>query len=165
MLAIARQRAADQGIVVTFRPGDAHKLEFADRSFDVVISLRMIMHAPRWMACVSELCRVADQLVILDYPSSRSVAWWQSLGRRLRAALGGTTEPYRVFSHAEIEAALARSGYRVRSVHRQFVLPIAVHKTINSPRFTVTVENWLDRVGLLRLFGSPVTLVAERCEL
>ncbi len=123
------------------------------------------MHTPRWADCVAELCRVADQLVILDYPSARSVAWLQSLGRRAIAAVGGRTEPYRVFSHAKVVDALRRSGFRVRSVHRQFVLPIAVHKAINSPRFTVTVEGWLDRIGLLRLFGSPVTLVAERCEL
>lgn len=165
MLAIARQRAADQGIAVTFRTGDAHTLEFRDRSFDVVISLRVIMHTPRWTDCVAELCRVADQLVILDYPSSRSVAWWQSLGRRLIAAVGGKTEPYRVFSPAQIEEALDRAGFRVRSVHRQFVLPIAVHKLVNSPQFTITIEGWLDRIGLLRRFGSPVTLVAERCEL
>lgn len=165
MLAIARHRAAEQGIAVTFRTGDAHALTFADRSFDVAISLRVIMHTPRWTECVAELCRVADQLVILDYPSSRSAALWQSLGRRLLAAAGGRTEPYRVFSHAQIESALQRSGFRVRSVHRQFVLPIAVHKRINSLRFTVTVEDWLDRIGLRRLVGSPVTLVAERCEL
>lgn len=165
MLAIARQRAAEQGLAVGFRAGDAHRLDFPDRSVDVVISLRVIMHTPRWADCVAELCRVADQLVILDYPSARSVAWLQSLGRRAIAAVGGRTEPYRVFSHAQVVDALRRSGFRVRSVHRQFVLPIAVHKAINSPRFTVTVEGWLDRIGLLRLFGSPVTLVAERCEL
>lgn len=165
MLAIARQRAVEQGVRVTFAPGDAHALEFKDRSFDVVISLRVIMHTPRWEQCVAELCRVADQLVILDYPSSRSVAWLQSIGRRLLAALGGRTEPYRVFSHRQIEEALDRSGFRLRSVHRQFVLPIALHKAINSRRFTLTVEEWLDRLGVLRLLGSPVTLVAERCAL
>lgn len=165
MLAIARQRAADLGAHVTFATGDAHALQFGDRSFDVVISLRVIMHTPRWVECVGELCRVADQLVILDYPSSRSVAWFQSLSRRIVAAMGGKTEPYRVFAHADIEAALAKAGFRVRSIHRQFVLPIALHKAIGSRRFTVTIEDWLDRAGLLALFGSPVTLVAERCAL
>lgn len=165
MLGIARQRAAEQGAEVTFAVGDAHALQFADRSFDVVISLRVIMHTPRWAECVGELCRVADQLVILDYPSARSVAWFQSLSRRIVAAVGGKTEPYRVFSHADIETALDRAGFRVRSIHRQFVLPIALHKAIGSRRFTVTVEDWLDRIGLLALFGSPVTLVAERCAL
>jgi hypothetical protein len=51
----------------------------------------------------------------------------------------------------------------VRTVHRHFVLPIALHKAVGSRRFTVAVEGWLERLGLLRLFGSPVTVVAERC--
>jgi hypothetical protein len=42
-------------------------------------------------------------------------------------------------------------------------LPIALHKAIGSRRFTISTERLLDRAGLLKLFGSPVTLVAERC--
>jgi SAM-dependent methyltransferase len=163
MLGIARQRAVEQGVSVTFATGDAHALQFNDRSFEVVVSLRVIMHTPRWLDCVGELCRVADQLVILDYPSSRSVAALQSLVRRVVAAVGGKTEPYRVFAHADVEAALKRSGFRIRSSHRQFVLPIALHKAIGSRGFTVGLEGWLDRIGVLALLGSPVTLVAERC--
>jgi 2-polyprenyl-3-methyl-5-hydroxy-6-metoxy-1,4-benzoquinol methylase len=163
MLAIARQRATEAGAAIAFRAGDAHALDFQDRSFDVVISLRVIMHTPRWTDCVGELCRVADQLVILDYPSSRSIALVQSTARRVLAARGRRTEPYRVFSRRQIEDALGRSGFRIRSVHRQFVLPIALHKAVGSKRFTIAVERWLERLGLLRLFGSPVTVVAERC--
>lgn len=165
MLAVAQQRAREQGATVTFKVGDAHKLEFADRSFDVAISLRVIMHTPRWTDCVTELCRVADQLVILDYPSARSVARLQSWARWLVATFGGATEPYRVFTDAEVAGALERGGFRVRSVHRLFVLPIALHKAVGSPRLTLAVEEWLDRIGLLKWLGSPVTLVAERCEL
>ena len=68
-----------------------------------------------------------------------------------------------MFSFRQIDDALRRSGFRVRAVHRQFVLPIALHKAVGSRRFTVAVEGWLARLGLLRLFGSPVTVVAERC--
>jgi ubiquinone/menaquinone biosynthesis C-methylase UbiE len=163
MLAIARQRAIDEGAAIDFCTGDAHALAFADRAFDVVISLRVIMHTPRWADCVSELCRVANQLVILDYPSSRSTALIQSKLRQVLAAAGRPTEPYRVFSYREVEQVLRRSGFRVRAVNRQFVLPIALHKAVGSRRFTVTVEGWLARLGLLCLFGSPVTVVAERC--
>jgi ubiquinone/menaquinone biosynthesis C-methylase UbiE len=165
MLAVARQRAAEEGARITFAIGDAHHLEFPDRSFDVVVSLRVIMHTPKWADCLAELCRVADQLVIIDYPSGRSLARIQSLARRFVASVGGKTEPYRVFSDRQIAEVLERSGFRVRSVHRQFVLPIALHKAINSRRFTMIVEGWLERLGALRLLGSPVTLVAERCAL
>ncbi len=163
MLAIARQRAAEQSLRITFQRGDAHALDFPDRSFDAVVSFRMLMHTPQWTRCVAELCRVAERLVIVDYPSATSVALFESLTRRAAHALGAKTEPYRVFTHGTITEAFDRNGFRIRSVHRQFVLPIAFHKAIRSRRLTLWSENLLNHAGLLKPFGSPVTLVAERC--
>ena len=163
MLAVARRRANDEHLTVTFTAGDAHQLDFPDRSFDVVISLRVLMHAPAWRRCIGELCRVATSLIVVDYPSATSFASLQAMGRRVIHACGGRTEPYRVLSDRAVAAELARAGFRVRSVHRHFFLPIAVHKGIGSARFTTASRAVFDRLGLLRLFGSPVTLVAERC--
>lgn len=163
MLAVARQRAADESVNIRFIRGDAHALEFGDRAFDAVVSLRVVMHSPKWRSVVSEICRVADRLVVLDYPSRWSFAAVQSAFRRVLSALGVRTEPYRVFSDHEVADALTVAGFRVRSVHRQFVLPIAFHKFLGSRRLTLAIEALLDRIGLLRIFGSPVTLVAERC--
>jgi ubiquinone/menaquinone biosynthesis C-methylase UbiE len=163
MLAIARTRAAAEGAHIRFLIGDVHALDFPDRSFDVTVCLRVLMHSPAWRHSLAELCRVADRLVILDYPSKCSAALLQSLWRRVLHALGGRTEPYRVFSQAEIVQALTRAGFRVRSVHRQFVLPISFHTAFRSRRLTMRLEGVLDRLGLLKCFGSPVTLVAERC--
>ena len=163
MLAIARKRAADEGANIRFMVGDVHAIDFPDRSFDVAVCLRVLMHSPKWRLCVAELCRVADRLVILDYPAKRSVARIESAWRGVLHAIGMKTEPYRTFTHAEIDEAFTRAGFRVRSTHRQFVLPIAFHKLLHSRRTTVFIEDLLDRMGLLKLFGSPVTLVAERC--
>jgi ubiquinone/menaquinone biosynthesis C-methylase UbiE len=164
MLAIARQRAAEQMITaIKFQRGDAHALDFADRSFDAVVSLRLLMHAPQWKRCIAELCRVAERLVIVDYPSATSVALFESLARRVMHSAGIKTEPYRVFTGGAIDDAFDRNGFRIRSVHRQFVLPIAFHKAIGSRRFTTSTERLLDHARLLKHFGSPVTLVAERC--
>ncbi|HVH26520.1 MAG TPA: methyltransferase domain-containing protein [Vicinamibacterales bacterium] len=163
MLAVARRRAAAEGVPVRFLVGDAHALEFPDRAFDVAVCLRVIMHAPEWRRCIGELCRVADRLVVVDYPSAHSVAAIESAVRRVAHTLGWKTEPYRVFTHRTIAEAFARHGFRIRSMHRQFVLPIAFHKAIGSLRFTRAIEGLLDRAGLLGWFGSPVTLVAERC--
>ena len=162
MLEIARRRAASQNLRLRFLIADAHSLEFADRSFDVAISLRVLMHTPKWRQCVAELCRVADRLVTIDYPSATSFAVIESLVRRVTYALGAKTEPYRVFRDRSIARELEKSGFSVRSVHRQFALPIAFHKMCGSRRFTRFVEGFFDRLGLLRVFGSPVTLVAER---
>ena len=164
MLAIARKRAAEQLLTtIKFQRGDAHALDFADRSFDAVVSFRMLMHTPEWKRCVAELCRVAERLVIIDYPSATSVALFESLARRAAHSVGSNTEAYRVFTHRTIADAFGRNGFRIRSVHRQFVLPIALHKAIGSRRFTLWTEHRLDDLGLLKPFGSPVTLVAERC--
>ena len=163
MLAIARRRAETQGLQVKFLRGDAHELDFPDRSFDVAISLRVLTHTPHWRRCIAELCRVADRLVIIDYPSASSVARFESDWRKLRHRIGARTEPYQVFSHKEISDAFDRSGFTIRSVHRQFVLPIALHKMFRSRKLTLMVEGFLDRIHLREIFGSPVTLVAERC--
>src|SRR6185436_9956754 len=162
MLAIARERAQGAARTIHFMQRDAHALEFADRSFDVAISLRVLMHSPRWRVALSELCRVASRRVIFDYPSATSAALLQSAFRRLAARGGVKTEPYRVFTNSDITAALAASGFQIRNVHRQFVLPIAVHKAVGSRGATTRVEALLDRAGLLQLFGSPVTVMAER---
>jgi len=163
MLAIARKRAEAEFVRIRFERGDAHALDFPDRSFEAVVSFRLLMHAPQWRQCLAEMCRVSDRLVIIDYPSATSVAFFESSARRLAGAAGLKTEAYRVFTRATIAAALDENGYRIRSMHRQFVLPIAFHKLIGSRRFTMWIEDLLDRIGLLKPFGSPVTLVAERC--
>ncbi len=164
MLRVAVERAAAAGVAVRFEVGDAHALAFPDRSFDAAVSLRVLMHTPDWRRCLGELCRVSRSRVVFDYPSATSAAAIQALGRRMVAATGRTVEAYRVLRGGAIRAVLEAHGFRVKGVHRQFVLPIAVHKLIGSRGFTEGVERVLAAVGLLRLFGSPVTVVAERCE-
>lgn len=163
MLAVARQRAAGQHLDVAFAQGDVHALDFADESFDLVVCLRVLMHTPGWRRSVGELCRVARRRVVVDYPSASSAAAVQSAVRRLMFALGRRTEPYRVFTDGAIAREFRSHGFEIRGVHRQFVLPIALHKAIGSPRFTASIERALERVGFLGIFGSPVTIVAERC--
>jgi len=163
MLRVARERAADQNLAVTFAPGDAHALPFADRSFDVVVCLRVLMHTPGWRRCIGELCRVARTRVVLDYPALRSAAALHAAVRRVSAACGLPREAYRVLGDRAVRRELAVHGFAVRGVSRQFVMPIAVHKRIGSRGFTERFERGLAAAGLLRVFGSPVTVLAERC--
>jgi ubiquinone/menaquinone biosynthesis C-methylase UbiE len=159
MLAMARRRAADAGVSAVFAEGDAHRLA----SFDAVICLRVLMHTPDWRQSLGELCRVSRDRVVFDYPALASAALLQSVGRRVAQSLGARVEAYRVFTDRSVRQALAANGFRIRHVHRQFVLPIAFHKRVNSERATRTIESTLGRVGLNYAFGSPVTLLAERC--
>ena len=163
MLRVARSRAADAGLDAVFELGDAHRLAYPDRAFGAAVSLRVLMHTPDWRRCLSELCRVADDRVVFDYPAALSLAAIQAGTRRLAAAAGRPVEAYRVLRSSDVARTLDASGFRVERVHRQFVLPIALHKAAGSRAFTVAVEKALAAVGLLRLLGSPVTVVAVRC--
>jgi len=163
MLDEARAKAAARSVAVAFDVGDAHALQFSDRSFDVVVSLRVLMHTPGWKQALGEMCRVSNELVVFDYPARVSFAALQAGARAIAARFGSRTEAYRVFSTRQIARELSANGFRIRSMHRLFVLPIALHKAIGSRPFTTWIERRLDDVGLLRVFGSPVTLVAERC--
>ncbi|HSL21834.1 MAG TPA: methyltransferase domain-containing protein [Vicinamibacterales bacterium] len=160
MLAVARRRADSAGLDVEFTTGDAHALPLADRSVDAAVSLRVLMHTPGWGRCVAELCRVARHQVIVDFPAAASAAWLQSAARTWR--LARHREAYRVFTLGTMRQAFAANGFAITRVHRQFVLPIALHKAIGSRAFTRVVEGAFAALGLLRLFGSPVTVLAER---
>lgn len=162
MLEVARRRAADAGVEVTFSREDAHRLPFEDGAFDSVICLRVLMHTPDWRQSLSELCRVARHRVVFDYPALSSAAAVQAVTRHVAHRFGARVEAYRVFSDRALRAVLAANGFRIVDTHRQFVLPIAFHKTLGSARATSRIEGVLAGVGLRRLLGSPVTIVAER---
>jgi SAM-dependent methyltransferase len=164
MLNVARRRASEERLSIEFLEGDAHALAWPDRAFDAVVCFRLLMHVPAWRTAMAELCRVADQRLIFDYPSITSLAALQALWRRAALKMGSNTvEAYRVFSAGEVRRELASHGFRIVGVERQFVLPIALHKLVGSPRFTRGIEGALSAGGLLRVAGSPVTIAAERC--
>lgn len=162
MLAVAERRAQDAGVAVTFVRGDAHALAFPAGHFDGVICLRVLMHTPDWRRSLGELCRVARHRVVFDYPALSSAAAVQAVTRHVAHRFGARVEAYRVFSDRALRAVLAANGFRIVDTHRQFVLPIAFHKTLGSARATSRIEGVLAGVGLRRLLGSPVTIVAER---
>jgi ubiquinone/menaquinone biosynthesis C-methylase UbiE len=163
MLEVAGRRAQEAHTRIAFARGDAHHLDFPDRSFDAVVCLRVLMHTPDWRASLRELCRVSSGRVVVDYPSLRSAAALQAVTRRVAHTFNRSVEAYRVFPPGAVVRALAAEGFRVTGEHRQFVLPIALHKRVNSEAWTRRVEGAMERAGLVRLLGSPVTIVAERC--
>ena len=163
MLAVARRRAADAGVSVEFIRGDAHGLSVPDRSYDFVVCLRVLMHTPDWRLSLGELCRVASRGIVFDYPALMSAAALQSAARHVAQFGGAKTEAYRVFSDRSVRGVLGGHGFEVTRSHRQFVLPIALHKRLGSVRMTRGVERAMQRAGLNWLLGSPVTVLAERC--
>jgi ubiquinone/menaquinone biosynthesis C-methylase UbiE len=58
LLEQARQRAAQEGLEIDFREGDAEQLAFPDASFDAVITMYGAMFAPRPERVAAEFLRV-----------------------------------------------------------------------------------------------------------
>jgi SAM-dependent methyltransferase len=162
MLRVARARAKARQVTIGFDRADAHALPFQAASFDAVVCLRVLMHTPDWRQCLAELCRVASHRVVFDYPALASAAAIQSAGRRVLHAFGASVEPYRVLTERAVRAELTRHGFRLVAAHRQFVLPIGLHKALASRSATERIEGALAGAGLLDWLGSPVTVLAER---
>lgn len=162
MLAILKEKAFLQGIPIRISRIDAHCLPFRDRSFDTVLSFRMIMHVVDWKRTVSELCRVADRLVVLDFPPRCGFAGLAPLIHPLIRPFNPNHQSYNVFNIAEVSRTLADAGFNVTAVDRHLVLPFGLHRLINSSVFTRISETILQKIGLRDIFGAPVTLVARR---
>lgn len=162
MLDVARARAAAAHVAIRLGVADGHALPLADRSVDAAVCLRVLMHAIDWRQCLAELCRVSRSRVVVDFPAALSFAALESGVRRARQALGRPVEAYRVIAEKAVADAFIANGFKVVDVRRQFVLPINLHKAFDNLAWTRGLERGLASVGILRLLGSPVTMVAER---
>jgi SAM-dependent methyltransferase len=146
---------------VRFDLGSLVALPYADRSFDAVISFRLLPHVTAWRSLIAGMCRVARRVVVADYPSTRSA---NAIGGGLfglKKGLEGNTRTYTLFAPAEIRAAFAASGWRVTASRPQFLWPMVLHRVTKSAALSRAIEappRWL---GLTRAFGSPVIVKAE----
>ena len=146
-----------------FRVADLQRLPFADRAFDAVVCYRLLAHSVDWLGLIRELCRVAADRVVVDYPSRRSMnAVSEGLFGMKRSIEGSMTRPYAMYRPQEMADAFARFGFDVSSSAPQFFLPMVMHRMGRSARLGRALE-WLPRaVGLTRVLGSPVILRADR---
>ncbi len=84
MLAVARARAADLGVVADLRQGDARELGFDDGTFDTVVMTFSLCSIPDPARAVDELARVlrpGGLLVLADHIESS--AWPVRVAQRL----------------------------------------------------------------------------------
>jgi ubiquinone/menaquinone biosynthesis C-methylase UbiE len=76
MLAVARDRATELGVVAELREGDAQALPFTAASFDTVVCTLALCAIPDDRAAVAEMHRVlrpGGRLLLLDHVAS---TWW-----------------------------------------------------------------------------------------
>ncbi len=89
LIETARERAAADGVEVTFEVGDAEALPYEDGSFDTVTSTFGVMFAPDHGAVARELarvCRPGGRLALLAWHPERGVAEFFKIMAALPAA-------------------------------------------------------------------------------
>ena len=145
-----------------FRACDLLELPYPDRSFDVVVSLRLLAHVERWRELIAELCRVASSAVIVDYSDSRSFNQLYGPLFSWKKAVEGNTRTFHTFKPGEVAAEAARHGFGRPTERRQFFLPMVVHRAMKSGRFSRMSEQVSSAIGLTSWLGSPVILGMER---
>ncbi len=163
--AICRERLLPllHGENCSFTAGDLLHTQYADCSFDVVTCLRLIPHCEEWPGLIRELCRVAKDTVIVDYPASVSLnALTPLLFRAKRALERQTTRPYKLFSHRQIAREFERNGYALSRRAGEFFLPMVLHRILKAPALSRVLELPPAILGLTKLLGSPVLVEMKR---
>jgi len=146
-----------------FQVADLHHLPYPDRAFDAVICYRLLAHSVDWHRLIDELCRVAGERVIVDYPSRRSVnVVAQRLFEMKQTIEGGTTRQYDLYGRREIADGFAREGFAVREEWPQFFLPMALYRLARSAALARAAEWPARTLHLTQAFGSPVIARADR---
>jgi len=129
LLERARARASAEGLAVQFEQADAENLQFADGSFDVVLSTFGVMFTPNQEKAAAELarvCRPGGKIGLANWtPASFVGEMFKVIGRYLPPAAGvkppslwGTEERLReLFGGriAALEAPAKRFIFRYRS--------------------------------------------------
>jgi SAM-dependent methyltransferase len=139
-------------------------LPFSSRSFDAVVSVRLLSHVSAWRELVREMCRIAKRCAVVDYPSTRSVNAFSEGLFAAKKRLEGNTRPFTLFDPQEVVAAFLAEGFRVAESRPQFLWPMVLHRMLGRAAVCRALEAPGKVAGLLRLFGSPVIVRADRLD-
>jgi len=148
--------------VFRFVTGDLLNLPFRDRSFDFVVSFRLLPHVERWKRLIEELARVARFGVIVDFPTIWSVNILSPLLFRLKKRIETNTRPYTLFTTGSIRETFHRTGYGNFATKGQFLFPMALHRWTGMNRVLAALERVSRGSGVTDRIGSPVVLLAAR---
>ena len=146
----------------TFRVGNILALPYQDRAFEVVISYRLLPHVTRWPELLRELTRVAQKVVLVDYPTTRSFNWMASRFFEFKKTLEGNTRPFACFKEAELLQIFENLGFSRVDRFPEFFLPMVLHRILRRPALSSGVESLFRRFGITSWLGSPVILKLAR---
>lgn len=147
-----------------FVSGNLMSLPVEDQSFDVVIAIRMMAHITDPMGFMRELSRVARKAVIIDFSCH-----WAKMGGGSRTtyriknwAEQNTTRQFRTQEPGQIAEGFKAHGLTVDRNIAQYALPMVVHRRLNCPLVSRTLEALTRITGITSVIGSPVLARARR---
>jgi len=136
--------------------GDILQLPFSDRAFDTVVCVRLLMHCEEWPRLVAELCRVARERVVVDYPTSQSLNGLAPAFFGAKKKLEGNTRHWRSFRHRELEPVFEGNGFALNRRTGQFFWPMVLHRILRCVPVSRALEAPFRALGLTARLGSPV---------
>ncbi|OVE76030.1 hypothetical protein BVX97_02515 [bacterium E08(2017)] len=141
---------------IEFKVGNLIELPFEDNSFGSVVCIRLLPHCERWPELVREMCRVAKNVVVVDYPTGQSLNCLSGALFGAKKKIEGNTRTYRLFAHNEVKAEFSGSGWKRAALKKEFFVPMVVHRMLGCPVISKILEGVSTALGLRYLFGSPV---------
>ena len=162
MIKVAIINAKKRGIELKTIVCDSQRLCFNDKTFDCVVSSRMLMHLTDWRKGIAELCRVSKRVVILDFPPLLGFGGFDSLLKRFIKIFIGHTQTYKTFLVNSIAQEFQKNHFKVLVKRRHFFLPYSFHRWLNRPWLSERIEKFFGIIGLIRFMGAPVTVKAVR---
>ena len=144
LLERGRARAAAEGLSVTFQEADAEQLPFADRAFDVVLSVFGVMFTPHQEQAAQELLRVCRR------GGAIGLANWTPegfIGQVFRAIGKYIPPPPGVKS-----PALWGTEQRLRELFGDGISELTINRRLFVFRYR-SAEHWLD---IFRTYYGPV---------
>lgn len=146
----------------SFKVGNILNLPYPDQAFDIVASYRLLPHVTQWKRFISELTRVAQKVVIVDYPAVRSINYIAPLLFPFKKQLEGNTRPFTCFKESELLEVFQSLSFVPTGRYPEFFLPMVLHRILKVPMFSSAMERICRLMGLTGLFGSPVILKLVR---
>ncbi len=131
-------------------------LPFDDNSFDVVICYRILSHMESWKQLIAEISRVSRKLVLIDYPSKKSINIVADALFSIKKMIEKNTRRYGCYSDHEVDVVFEQSQQQRVFEHRQFFLPMALYRLIGNTKIASCLAVTFRLIGLTDRFGSPV---------
>ena len=162
MLRVAGLKSHKLNIEIIAIISDAHYLSFRDRTFDCVVSSRLLMHLIDWEKGIKEICRVSRKELVIDFPSNLSFASLDILFKRIKRIFLPETQVYNKYSIGDIAKEIKKNGFQVVQTRKEFFIPFTLHRLFNHPKISNKIERIFRKFYITELFGNPVTLKAIR---